>query len=354
MKSLSAILSAVGKSPAAYQTPDGTRLLILPHGGRVIGLFGPKSASNFYWTNPALGRVGSARTFFVQDAWHNSGGERTWLAPEVDLFFPEFPKLDRYEPPRALDPGRYRLKASAGTLSLESRFKVSLSRLDRQVSLCITKTFGPAPNPLRHERDLDVSDVEFAGYTRQTSLEWSDPGEASMATVGLWNLIQFPHGGELLVPTFSRSVPQHVFGTVGRIEPADLKISGRLVRYRMCQAGEHKISFRAASVCGRAGYVFRAGSEWSLVVCNFSVNPSGEYVDVPWRDPSWSGFGVQACNVNSRLGQFAELEYHVPAIGRGTGRMRCEDFGQVWAFRGSKSQVLKIARELLAGPDLVF
>ena len=53
------------------------------------------------------------------------------------------------------------------------------------------------------------------------------------------------------------------------------------------------------------------------------------------RDVADLGYAVQACNIHSALGEFSELEYHVPAIGPGTGRMRSEDVSQTWAFRGT-------------------
>ena len=56
----------------------------------MLGLFAPGSEENFYWTNPALRSV-EARAFYAGDDWHNSGGDRTWLAPEVDVFLPDFP-----------------------------------------------------------------------------------------------------------------------------------------------------------------------------------------------------------------------------------------------------------------------
>jgi hypothetical protein len=83
------------------------------------------------------------------------------------------------------------------------------------------------------------------------------------------------------------------------------------------------------------------------VIRNFTVNPSGEYVDVPWDDPTRLGFAVQACSVNTPAAQFAELEYHTPAIGGDTGRRACEDVSQVWAFRGSRAKLLRIRRILV-------
>jgi hypothetical protein len=331
--------------------PDGTRVLVLPHGGRILGLFTPQNEENFYWTHPALNSVKTARAFYASDAWHNSGGDRTWIAPEVDVFLPEFPKLDKFWQPRSLDPGCYRIVSNGAGFKLENQLTIRLSRLSTNVRLKITKSFGPACNPLRHERGLDLRTTEYAGYTQHTSLEISGPNRASKAQVGLWNLIQMPHGGDLLIPTFSRNKPLHIFSTIGRIPASDIIVGERLVRYRMRQKGEHKISLRAATITGRVGYIYRKGHNWSLVIRNFGVNPSGEYVDVPWRDPDWHGFAVQACNVNSSLGAFSELEYHTPGIGHGTGSMRCDDTAQVWAFRGTRSRIIRIAQLLVTGRE---
>jgi hypothetical protein len=86
----------------------------------------------------------------------------------------------------------------------------------------------------------------------------------------------------------------------------------------------------------------------TLIVRNFVVNPSGEYVDVPWRDPDDLGYSTQACNVNSALGAFSELEYHIPAIGGKTGRARCDDAAQVWAFCGPEEAIRAVAHCLLS------
>jgi hypothetical protein len=116
----------------------------------------------------------------------------------------------------------------------------------------------------------------------------------------------------------------------------------------MRAAGEHKLGIRATAVTGRAGYLHSHGSEASLVIRNFMVNPSGEYVDVPWTETDNFGFAVQACNVNSNLGAFSELEYHVPAIGSPEGSSRSEDQSQLWASRGPEPAVKSVARRLLS------
>lgn len=341
-RALVKVLKAAGKPARVVIHPDGTEVVLLPYGGRVLGLFARGSEDNFYWTHPALQSVETARTFYASRDWHNSGGDRTWLAPEVDVFLPNFPSRDRYFQPRELDPGRYRVAGDGARLQLINRLTLALSRSRSRIELEIAKSFAPAPNPLRHERGGLPAEVEYAGYAQHTSL--AIVGGDKTSPVGLWNLVQMPHGGELLVPTFSRADPKLVFG---KIPAGDLVVSDRWVRYRMRQAGEHKIAFRAVAMTGRIGYRFEQGGRWALIIRNFGVNPSGEYVDVPWDDPADLGYSTQACNVSSGLGQFSELEYHIPAIGGGTGRTRCDDAAQVWAFRGAREAIAAVTNVLL-------
>ncbi|MGO8745216.1 MAG: DUF6786 family protein [Thermoguttaceae bacterium] len=339
-------LSAVGKPTELYQSPDGSRILLLPYGGRVLGLFAPGNDENFYWTHPALQSAASAREFYASDLWHNSGGDRTWLSPEADIFFPKFPDLSNYFQPRQLDPGQYQVDRHGGAVRLVNRLSLTMARSGAAVDLEIAKSVGPAPNPLRYERGLSgLEDVEYAGYTQHTSLEIL--GEAT-ARVGLWNLVQMPHGGDLLIPTYIRAEPKIYFNSAGTIPPEDLLVTDHLVRYKMRQTGEHKLGVRAVSTAGRVGYLYRNQDRWDLIVRNFSVNPSGEYIDVPWSDTEDLGYSTQACNVNSGLGQFSELEYHIPAIGAGTGRNRCDDVAQVWAFRGPQQRILAVTQALLS------
>ena len=351
LRDLQKVLRGAGRRPETLTFPDGTRLLVLPHGGRLLGVFAAGSEKNFYWTNPALDSVASAKAFFAGAAWHNSGGDRTWLAPEVDVFLPNFPDLTAYDQPRSLDPGNYRVVKKNGALFLENKLTLRLARSGRKVDLKMVKSFGPSPDPLRYERDMDLEGVSYAGYAQFTSLSFLGSRVPSGAQVGLWNLIQMPHGGELLLPTFSRTEPLHIFSTVGRIPKSAVRVGENLIRYRMDQHGEHKLSFRAAAMAGRAAYIHGENDDWSLVVRNFGVNPSGEYLDVPWTDPDWRGFAVQACNVCSGLGSFSELEYHIPGIGAGTGLSACEDHAQVWTYRGPRERILAIARRLVTGND---
>lgn len=338
-------LQKVGKFTEVFQSPDGSTALILPHGGRILGLFSTDSEENFFWTHPALETLDSARAFYAGEQWHNSGGDRTWLAPEVDFFFPDFPNLERYWQPRELDPGHYRVVRREGGFELVNEFAVTVSRTKQRVRLRLSKALAAAPNPLRYESGFkDRRGIEYAGYTLHTRLELMGESKNCGVRVGLWNLLQMPHGGELCVPLYRRA---EVKAFMGDGSPDDLNEGDHLVRYRMRAKGEHKIGIRAVATTGRVAYHYEVGERSALIIRNFFVNPSGEYVDVPWKETSNQGFSIQACNVNGKLGSFSELEYHVPAIGHEIGVCQCHDVSQVWAYRGPRTQIQLVLGSLL-------
>jgi hypothetical protein len=349
LQELIATLKTVGKPTQTYETEDGTRLLILPYGGRLLGIYALHSDENFLWTNPALDSVESARTYYASDDWQNSGGDRTWLAPEVDFFFPAYPNIDiaGYWQPRALDPGSYEVTSTGRGITLTNRFSIEGFRSKKRVDLEIVKSFASAPTPLRHDAAIQTGAVEYAGHTLLTSLNILDSNPADAPLVGLWSLTQMPHKGELFIPTYFKTEPRIYFGLVDA--PSDeLLVNDHLVRFKMRAAGEHKIGVRALATTGRIGYSYSTGSKRVLIVRNFTVNPSGEYADVPWEELEDRGYSTQACSVNSKWGEFSELEYHVPAIGGETGLSSIEDRSQLWAFRGADSDIAKIAQVLLS------
>ncbi len=340
-------LAAIDKPTVTWSSPDGSKLLMLPYGGRILGLFAPDCARNFLWTHPALRTVESARAFYKSREWHNSGGDRTWLSPEIDFFLPEFPRLDTYVQPRAFDPGNYQLIRESGLIAMVNRFFVQLSRSKRTLALGLTKRVKPANNPLRHIHPALCERLKYAGYTLKTRLQF-ETSSADIASIGIWNLLQLPHGGELLIPTFSRTVPTVYMGC---LDDGDLKIGNHLIRYQMHAVGEHKLGIQAPAAIGRVGYLQSDEGGTSLVIRNFSINPSGEYVDTPWKHPEWTGSVIQACSVKSNLGEFSELEYHAPAISGLPGDSCCEDESQVWAFYGAKQDIVEAGR-LLISPDI--
>jgi hypothetical protein len=346
LRDLSRAIEEAGKSSQVFATPDGSRLLLLPYGARVLGLFALESEENFFWTNPALERGETAKALFGGSGWHNTGGDRTWIAPEVDVFFTDL-KVPQYFQPRQLDMSDYAVERTQGGCRMLREMTLHLGRPNCDVALRLSKWFGPAPNPLRRERDMAAvaGAVQFAGYTQRIVMQILDPSAPPATGLGIWNLVQLPPGGEMLVPLYARSAPQQCFGDV----PAEcLTLEDHLLRVKVDFPGSHKIAVKATVLCGRAGYVYEREGRWSLIVRNFFVNPSGEYIDVQRHDLHDFGYSFQMCRVDeAEFGSFCELEYHAPSLGALPDPLRSEDVSQLWAFRGAREAINAVARKLL-------
>jgi hypothetical protein len=334
-------LAGANKPTKTWISPEGSQVLVLPYGGRILGLFAPGSEENFFWTHPALDSAASASDFYASSKWHNSGGDRTWFAPEIDFFLPNFPDTSSYWQPREFDPGNYELADGNDTIVLTNRFSYRLSRSKEIVHLEASKQLAPAVNPLPELKS--AAGVAYAGYTLRTTLAFTETPSAA-AKVGIWSLLQLPHGGDFLAPIDSRVEPKTLFGSIA---DSDLLLEENLVRYKMRAQGENKLGLKAKGLTGRMGYIRVAGSAAYLIVRNFIIDPSGDYIDAPWSEPEGEGFVIEACSIDSSLGSFSEMEYHAPAIGGPRKQARYEDVSQLWAFRGKEQEILQIARLLL-------
>jgi hypothetical protein len=262
------------------------------------------------------------------------------------VFFSDYPACREHVEPPTLDAAEYELDGRGDGVLMSRVMILRFARAQRKVRLRLDKWIGPAANPFRYERSCGklLTGIEFAGYTQRTQVKLLGASARSPLPVGIWNLIQLPFGGEMLIPTYARTQPRVLFGD---IPPGSLKCDGDGLRFRMDLPGEHKIAVRAAALTGRVGYIWKAERDWSLVVRNFFIDPSGEYVDVPKDEPSDLGYAVHAVNVSSGLGDFCELEYHAPALGCNRQSVESVDVSQVWAFRGTKAAIAELGERLL-------
>lgn len=343
-------LTRAGQQPVPVALPDGGHLLILPRGGRLLGLFPAASDANFLWTNPALATGESAAAYLARDGWANPGGDRTWLAPEIELFIAD---LDRpgetYAVPHALDPGNWALTSvDESGVSLATEARLRLHRSQVEVGVRMGKSFRAADNPL-DGTPLAASGLAYAGYAQVTTLQ-IEPQPDTNVRLGLWNLLQLPPPGVMLIPTPERVHPRVVFGA---LSPEELTAEPHLVRWEMGRSGvDAKIALGASALTGRAGYVREASQAGTLdlVVREFAVDPSGEYVDALWEPPHETGWAFQACCVRTGAERFNELEYHAPAAAATEGSSLPRDESRVWAFRGPAAAIAEAA-EVLLGAD---
>ncbi len=345
---LTRALKAAGLAADTVEFADGTQLLLLPRGGRVLGWFAPGDRSNFLWVNPILGRAAAARAWLASGQWQNFGGERTWIGPEYAFFFPKYPDLAGYRPPAVLDASTYMVTRPAGAYELAAVYSLDCAAPRALVRVRVTRRIGAAPDPLRPPGGPRFgAAVQFAGYSARTTLTvLSSSGPLPPGALGLWSIAQLPHGGEMIVPVYGRARPTVFFG---RIPRGDLRVRRSLVHYRMNSDGEHKIGVRPYATTGRFGYIRSVGpNRRELVIRNIFANPSADHPDAPVASLGNGGYAFQACSVNHpQLGRFSELEHHAPALGG--DQMQGEDVAQMWAYRGPARQIADIAEALLGG-----
>jgi hypothetical protein len=345
LRSLCANLKRSGRAVRRLDFSSGT-VVVLPEGGRVIGLFAKNAQSNFLWTHDSLRSAACIRKLYAESRWPNPGGDRTWLAPTTQLFVSDLKRFwETWREPVAVDPGKYVCREIDGRLHLVNRAMLELRRHGQIVEVEIDKSYDAAPDPLRTEPKI-AGLYAYAGFTTTVTLKLLREPKKSRVPIGLWQLLQLPPGGELIVPTHSPARTQVIFG---KIPSGHVQRKANSVCYRMSSSTTAKLAIRGVYVTGRMGYVHRDGKGgWELVVRNFFVNPSGEYVDTPFDNEKDRGDAVQAANVaEPAIGCFSEMEHHAPAVGADTGRRTSTDVSQVWAYRGSRKVIGRVAETLL-------
>ena len=214
--------------------------------------------------DPSRPRHGSdGKELFSSDQWRTIrvGTAPGWLRRR-DFFFPDFPDTNQYWQPRQLDPGNYQISQGSAGLSLTNRLTARLSRSKEDVDVRITKTVKSGRHPLRYEHVISKTGIQYAGYTLRTALEWTS-GNVGSSVVGLWNLLQLPHGGVLLIPTHVRTQPRVYFGKSS--PPTTWSAATTWCGYRMRAPGEQSIGIRAVAATGRLAYRHRtamASGSW--------------------------------------------------------------------------------------------
>ena len=331
---------------------DGGSLLIMQHGGRILGLYTRDDAENLLWVNPRLyqpeGQPESAHAALNDAWWPNTGGNRIWISPEVDV---NIGADGQYGVPRALDPGQYALSVVDQTARLDLSAKVALHRSGAACEVQIERHIAFVPNPLRHERDLaDVlGRVRYVGYQQATTLTLAQSTDDA-AQVGMWDIVQLPTPGHMLVPTFGPTGDAETAPWQALIGDPAAKVAAHAhgVKVHMGPTTSFKLGVRAVHTVGRAGYIRPLShGEHMLVVRNFDVNLSGDYIDVPPNDAEDFGYAFQCYNDDGKLGQFGELEYHAPAVS--LRYPQHTDTAQLWAFEGNAADIQAIA-SILLGP----
>jgi len=322
----------------------GVTILVSELGGRVFGPFLTAESDSLLWVNPDFS---SPQAFekLVREGW-NLGGERLWIAPEIQYLVRD--RTDYFGSlfiPADMDPGRWKMDVVSP----------ALCRLGKDLSLEAFNLAGgtkhlhleteirPAANPLRHLAEYAglMEGIVYAGHQQTVSL-----AETALDDIlsGVWNLLQLPPGGDLIIPCTPGVDPTLYKGVTDGLQ----EITGNHVRLRLTARQMYKTGYNAAHHFGRMGYVRRlADGRLSLLVRNFPNHPSSEYPEEPPDQPGRRGDSIYIYNDDGQFGDFGEMECSAQTIGGLTGRSSASDTLSLWLFVGSPEAVRRIGMVML-------
>ncbi len=340
-------LAAAGHPLLELSAPGQGSLLVLPYGGRVIGLFAEDAGENFLWVNPAMATAEGARAFLASTPSPHTGGDRLWVSPEIETHIPDLADpWGTYAPPPPVDPGHYTATQHGQHIELRNAARVRFYRSQVECDLELERAVRLIANPLRH--DPELAGVAYAGYEQVSTVRLTDP--ASAPPLSLWSLLVIPPTGWMIIPTWGQAEVRDFFEPTA---PERLLRTPHAVYFRIDGLEQHKIGLRPEVITGRAGYLRTAAPDThTLVVRNWHNDPSGDYIDTPWEARAEPGYAFQSYNGGELLGEFGELEYHTPALGGGRSAASLTDTSQLWAYSGPPAAIAAICRRLLGVDSL--
>lgn len=315
------------------------KVVVQPFGGRVMGLY-PQEGLNALWVNPALDTAASARALLTGGGWINLGGDRTWISPEFDLFVSDASRpWETYKVPAGIDPADYHvLSHTAKTVELETAVAVDFFRSGCRSEFSLSKRITEREAP---DFKLPLG-VSAAGYelTYTLSAAGALPDSARPA---IWNLLQVPGGGDIIIPVKGSATPISFFG-----HQQWRKDGQRLVASVPVVPEGYKFGVLADQSRGLMLYLNLAASQPFMILRRFSVGRQEQYFDAPFTDQQRKGVVQQVYVDNGTFGGFGEMEHHSPAIIPGL----CSeviDTCTTWAFAGPAEALSQLAETLLEG-----
>ncbi len=331
------VLKKVGKSPLVL----ADRILVLPYGCRVLGVF-PKEDVNGLWVNPALDSLATAKEFFAGSQWLNSGGDRTWLSPEVEIHIEDINRpQDTYKVPHSMDPAGYEIVSCDGREAvLETRIKTRFFRSNCDVDVLLRKTIKALDKP-----ELDLPEgILSAGYMQECTL--SADNLHPDVRPAIWNLAQVPGCGEIIMPVKENSSPTPFFGK------PEFQLSDRRVIAAIPATDEsYKFSIKADDSLGVMVYLNLSARNPFLVARWFDVKNPDAYYDVSFKNISDRGYVQQVYVDNGAFGGFGEMEYHSPAMIPAVSN-EIKDRSVLWTFTGPAEALTTLSDKILASRNL--
>jgi hypothetical protein len=339
------VLQTAREPFATLRLRDNLQLIVTQRGGRIFGPFAGDAGESLTWINPALASNESFAAFVNAGQW-NLGGERVWIAPEVQYNIRDRADFwGSHHVPASMDPGEYRLKATPTQMTLTTTMRLPAYNLAQGTAvLKVEKRIQAVENPLRALRQADVlmQGVRWAGYAQVVTLE---AAEAITPVSESWNLTQLNAGGTLFIPCTPGVEVSPYFG-----DPAAdaLQAADGAFRIHITGQRQYKTGYKAAGMTGSMGYLNPLSADQSmLLVRHFFNNPSATYAEEVPDQPGANGHSVHVYNDGGQFGGNGEMEASGQALGGGTGRTQSTDAFVMNVFLGPTERLHRIAEVLL-------
>ena len=337
------ILARLEENDLAYSVlnlQDGLSVVVSEYGGRIFGPFLNETGPSLTWMNQAFQDTVAFERFLAAGDW-NLGGERVWIAPEIQYNIRDRQDFwGSYTLPRQVDPGNYRLGACRDQCEMSMSLELECFNISSGTkALELARTIRAVDNPLRFTdqfREL-MRNVKYCGFEHTLQLAEASTDDKLSES---WVLLQLNPGGQLYIPISPLARVTEYY------DPTDDKVCNRFdhfLRLEITGDRKYKIGVDAAGVNGRMAYINRLDKDTGYaLVRNFFNNPSSVYAEEPHTRPGLKGNSVHVYNDSGRLGGFGEMECNGQTIGGTTGRSVSVDQMALWVFVGPLERIHEI------------
>ena len=321
---------------------NGFQIIVTEYGGRIFGPF-DKDGISVLWVNEVFSDCSKFNDFMEKEEW-NLGGDRLWIAPELEFFCTEPSKFDEtYTVQRNMDPGYYRIEMMDEGVCLQNEAEVEILGDGNTKMYSCERRISSAKNPLEYVSSIDKDKVKYCGYVQDILLK--DKKKNQKMYLEPWILTQINPGGKVIVPYLG------TFDFVDYYEPVDetcQKIFDGYAELNITGKRKYKTAYRSANTFGRMGYVNRTpGGDWYLMIRNYYNDPSIPYCSEPWKNLGDKGCSMYFYNDDGSTGGFAEFENSCATIGMDANRDCSYSTTSLWFFMGEKEELEKIIKVLL-------
>ncbi len=346
LSAMTARLDAAGLPYGVMDLQNRIKLLLVERGGRVFGPFLDDDSAGLYWVNPVWQDPAALAQFLARNEW-NVGGERVWVAPEVQYLVTDRTDFwgSLHFPPQ-MDPGTWALtKAKPDEWQLRQALTLAAHNLATgSKDLVMERLLRPVADPLTNSQQYTalLDGVHYAGYEQVVTLT---EGQHDAIMSQAWILIQLNPGGQLFVPC---ATDLEITDYNEPVDAAHCTRHSHWTSFQITGQRRYKVGLRAVQTFGRLAYFNQLDAEHAyLLVRNYFNNPSSPYVEEPAHLPGVRGDSIHIYNDGGMFGGFGELETQGQTIGGSTGLSSTSGQQVLWLYVGAPAKLAAIARQLL-------